>query len=133
MKVVLDTNIFVSGVFFGGAPGKILNAWTQRKFEIFITPSIFAEYAATLRSFGGKGADSLAAYWIAAIAEHAHHLLDPKIHPKLCRDPDDDKFLYCAASIKADFLVTGDMDLRILEDSQDFKIISPRSFLSLLH
>lgn len=132
MKVVLDTNVLVSGIFFGGVPGRILDAWTERRFEIFITPSLFDEYTGALQAFGGKGADSLRAYWIAAIAEHAHHVLDPKTYPKICRDPHDDKFLYCAVSIKVDYLVTGDKDLKILEGSYNFKIISPRAFLSIL-
>lgn len=132
MKIVLDTNILVSGIFFGGVPGRILDAWTQRRFEIVITPVIFDEYAGTIQAFGGREAAPLRAYWMAAIAEHAHHVLDPKTYPKICRDPHDDKFLYCAFSVKADYLVTGDKDLKILEGSYDFKIISPREFLSIL-
>ncbi len=132
MKVVLDTNVLVSGIFFGGVPGKILDAWTERKFEIFVTPSIFDEYAGTLQTFGGRGADSLRAYWIAAIAEQAHHTLDPQTHPRICRDLHDDKFLYCAVSVKADYLVTGDKDLKSVEGPYHFKIISPRAFLNIL-
>ncbi len=132
MKVVLDTNVLVSGIFFGGVPGKILDAWTERKFEIFVTPGILDEYASTLQTIGNKEAHSLRVDWIAAIAEHAHHVLDPKTYPRICRDLHDDKFLYCAISIKADYLVTGDEDLKILKGSYDFKIISPRAFLNIL-
>ncbi len=106
MKAVLDTNILISGIFFGGVPGKILDAWAERRFEIFVTPSIFDEYAGALQTFGGKEVDSLRVYWVSAIAEHAHHVLDLRTYPKICRDPDDDKFLYCAVSVKADYLVT---------------------------
>lgn len=132
MKVVLDSNVLVSGIFFGGMPEKILEAWMQRKFEIFVTPSIFEEYGNTLEALAGGKAEALTTYWIASIAEHAHHVVDPPHPLKICRDPDDDKFLYCAASIKADFLVTGDKDLKELEVSFDFKIVSPRTFLSIL-
>lgn len=132
MKVVLDTNVLVSGIFFGGVPGKILDAWTEKRFELFVTPGMFDEYANVLQAVGGKEADPLRTYWVAAIAEHAHHVLDPKIYPKICRDPHDDKFLYCAASVKADYLVTGDKDLRALVGSYVFKVISPRAFLNVL-
>lgn len=108
MKTVLDTNILVSGIFFGGVPGKILDAWAESRFEIYVTPSILDEYADVLNAYGGKEAGYLRDYWIAAIAEHAHHVLDPTIYPRVCRDPQDDKFLYCAVSVKADYLVTGD-------------------------
>ena len=113
MKVVLDTNILVSGIFFRGVPGKILGAWVEKKFEIFVTPSIFDEYANVFEALGSKEEDSLKAYWIAAVAEHAHHVLGPKSYPRVCRDPHDDKFLYCAASVKADYLITGDKDLAL--------------------
>ena len=132
MKAVLDTNVFVSGIFFGGVPGKILNAWTEGRFEIYVTPNILDEYARTLIEYGGKKAESLQNYWMAAIIEHAHHVLDPTTYPSVCRDPHDDKFFYCAVSVKADYLVTGDKDLRSLQGTYDFKIVPPRRFLSLL-
>jgi len=132
MKVVLDTNVLVSGIFFVGVPGKILDAWTEGKFELFLTPGIFDEYRQTLKAIGGKEAAYLVSAWIQALGEQTHHVLDPKNYPRICRDPHDDKFLYCAGSVKADYLVTGDKDLKVLEGSYDFKIVSPRAFLNVL-
>lgn len=132
MEAVLDTNVLVSGIFFGGLPGKILDAWTESRFEIYVTPHILGEYASALSAYGGKKAESLKDYWISALIEHAHHVLDPTTYPRVCRDPHDDKFLYCAVSVKADYLITGDKDLKALEGSYDFKIVSPRTFLTIL-
>ena len=44
MKVVLDTNVFVSGVFFSGPPYQILQAWRDQKIELIVSPEILAEY-----------------------------------------------------------------------------------------
>jgi putative PIN family toxin of toxin-antitoxin system len=44
MRVILDTNVFVSGVFFGGQPGKILTAWRNGKIRLFLSPEILEEY-----------------------------------------------------------------------------------------
>lgn len=132
MRAVLDTNVLVSGIFFGGVPGKILDAWTQRRFEIFVTPGILDEYASALQAVGGKETESLRNRWINAIAGHAHHVLDPAAYPRICRDSHDDKFLYCSMAVRVDYLVTGDKDLKILEDSYSFKIVSPRAFLEVL-
>ena len=44
MKVVLDTNVFISGVFFGGPPYQILKAWQEAKIEVVISPDILDEY-----------------------------------------------------------------------------------------
>lgn len=95
MKVVLDTNVLVSGIFFGGVPGKILDTWTDRKFEVYVTPNILGEYTSVISAYSRKLAESLKDYWITALTEHAHHVLDPKTYSRICRDPHDDKFLYC--------------------------------------
>lgn len=44
MKIVLDTNVLVSGIFFSGAPSKILEAWDEGAFELVISPEILEEY-----------------------------------------------------------------------------------------
>ena len=49
MKVVLDTNVFVSGVFFGGQPHKILEAWRDGKIQLLLSPAILEEYQRVMR------------------------------------------------------------------------------------
>lgn len=44
MKVVVDTNVFISGVFFTGPPSRILKAWRDQRIEIVISPEILEEY-----------------------------------------------------------------------------------------
>jgi len=44
VKVVVDTNVFISGVFFGGAPGRILEAWRDRAIEFVLSAEILEEY-----------------------------------------------------------------------------------------
>jgi putative PIN family toxin of toxin-antitoxin system len=44
VKIVLDTNVFVSGIFFGGPPGAILEAWQDRRIELVVSLEILAEY-----------------------------------------------------------------------------------------
>lgn len=44
MKIVIDTNVFVSGVFFGGPPGYILEAWQDGLFQVAVSPEILDEY-----------------------------------------------------------------------------------------
>ena len=52
MKAVLDTNVVISGIFFGGVLRKVLEAWTEGRFELILTPSIFDEYLATCGRLG---------------------------------------------------------------------------------
>ena len=44
MKVVIDTNVFVSGVFFGGPPGEVLAAWRDERIEFVVSREIIEEY-----------------------------------------------------------------------------------------
>ena len=45
MKIVLDTNVFVAGVFFSGPPHRILQAWCGGKVQLVLSPEIFHEYS----------------------------------------------------------------------------------------
>jgi len=49
VKVVLDTNVFVSGVFFGGPPHKILEAWRDGKIQLLLSPAILEGYQRVMR------------------------------------------------------------------------------------
>jgi hypothetical protein len=40
VRVVLDTNVFISGVFFAGPPAEILAAWGERRLEVVLSPEI---------------------------------------------------------------------------------------------
>ena len=44
MKVGVDTNVFVSGVFFGGPPGDVFTAWQDKRIELVVSPEIIEEY-----------------------------------------------------------------------------------------
>lgn len=44
MRVVLDTNVVMSGIFFGGVPGSLLGAWTVGHVELVLSPPILDEY-----------------------------------------------------------------------------------------
>jgi len=44
VKIILDTNVFISGVFFGGLPYQILDAWRNGKLDIVLSEDIFNEY-----------------------------------------------------------------------------------------
>lgn len=53
MNVVLDTNVFVSGVFFGGIPGRILAAWAVGDVYLVLSPDILVEYERVCGFRGG--------------------------------------------------------------------------------
>lgn len=61
MRVVLDTNVFVSGVFFGGVPGRILSAWGSGEVTLVLSPAILAEYRRVGEELGAEYPERTAA------------------------------------------------------------------------
>ena len=131
MKVVLDTNVLVSGIFYGGIPGEILEAWLRGRLTACATPLILVEYLVALEDLGSKDPD-LAARWKRLLPKLCQVIPDLEAYPALSRDPTDDKFLFCAVRVRAECLVTGDKDIKVLEGKFPFRILSPREFLKLL-
>jgi putative PIN family toxin of toxin-antitoxin system len=58
--------------------------------------------------------------------------LPHQVAPRVCRDPDDDYLLGCAAGAAVDYLVTGDADLLTLRRYQTVVILTARDFLTVL-
>jgi predicted nucleic acid-binding protein len=44
VRIVLDTNVFVSAVFFGGVPGRILEAWRDGRLQLVLSAAVLDEY-----------------------------------------------------------------------------------------
>ena len=60
MKVVIDTNVLVSGIFFKGIPSKIIDSWFDNRFMVFATPLILKEYLHTIEYLATKKAPRFA-------------------------------------------------------------------------
>ena len=127
MRVVLDTNVVASGFVFGGHPETILLAWALAKIEVFASPEILWEYEATLHKLSKKNPTDVQ-QWLLFLHDRLN-LTAPNRQVVLCRDPDDDKFLSCAVSAKADFIISGDKDLLTLKTCEGIPILKPAEFL----
>ena len=128
MNVVLDTNVLISGVFWRGPANRILELWANDKIEVVVSPEILTEYQRLLAKMERDKPAGLADAWTVFIAQHAR-VIHPAGHPRLCRDPDDDKFLHCALSAGARVLVTGDKDLLSMGRVADVELLTPTAFL----
>ena len=96
MKVVLDTNVFVSGVFFSGPPYQILKAWSDGKILLVVSPEILDEYRRVLEDLGKDLPGFDLGAWMRFIFGHAI-FINPSISLSILReDPSDNRFLECA-------------------------------------
>ena len=131
MKVVLDTNVFISS-FFGGNPRKIIDLWKNGKITLCLSNNILEEYIEVLRRLGLENEQELEE--LLALFKKGFNLVFTKKTPRLFvvkDDPDDDKFIECAVKLEADFVVTGDRALEAIKEYKGIKILSPYKFLKL--
>ena len=128
MKVVIDTNIFISGIFWGGAPFKILELWKNKKIELVSTDEILKEYFDVIERLVIPENKKLAIKWKNYIKKNITIITNKSNH-KISRDKDDDKFIQCALSGKIKYLVSGDNDLIVLKRYKTVNILKVKDFL----
>lgn len=126
MKIVLDTNVLISGIFWGGSPRKVLSLWAENKIHLLVTRKILNEYLNVLHKIDSKG--ETAAKWGAFVLENSV-ILENKNLVQVCRDPEDNKFLNCSITGGANYLVSGDDDLLSLKIIRSTEILTPVQFL----
>lgn len=131
-KVVIDTNIWISGLFWGGIPFQVLEKFYRRLIISCFSKEIFDEWndkVGTLAQITGK----LELYLKdKRLIEKNSLFVFPQEKVEICRDPDDDKFLEAAIAADANFLISGDKDLLSLKKIKNSRILTPKQFLKLL-
>lgn len=129
MKVVLDTNVIASGIFWGGAPLKVLTLWKKGKLEVLASEQILDEYLETINRIAQRlDRPDLYRAW-ALVLPSRIKLVSIKKSFRLCRDSRDDKFIDCAIAGKARYIISGDQDLLVLKQVMSVRIIDVRRFL----
>ncbi len=131
IRVVLDTNVFVSS-FFGGNPRRIVELWKSGSITLCLSKPIVEEYVEVLRRLGLQDEQEIAE--LLGLFGRGFHVLFTSRTPTLRvvkSDPGDDKFIECAVALKADFVVTGDKALKAVGAYMNVKIVSPKAFLDL--
>ena len=130
MKVVLDTNVLISGIFFSGLPGRILNAWRSRKFQIAVSVEVLEEYIDVAERLTARYADIEYQGILGLIVENADLIQASSLSEPVCDDPDDDKFLACAVAAHAEIIVSGDRALLKASGYQGIQVMTPKDFVS---
>ena len=129
LKIVMDTNVFVSGVFFSGPPYQILNAWQSGEFELVVSQDILDEYrrVGEILAEGHPNID-LNPFLNFAI-ERAKVYKPVKLKEPVCEDPDDDKFLACALASGSRVIISGDKHLLKVSGYEGIEVLKPREFV----
>jgi len=129
VKVVLDTNVFISGVFFSGPPYRILEAWRDDKIQLVISAEILEEYGRVGEILAEDHPEIDLSPWIELVIQKASLFSAPPLAEGVCKDPEDDKFLACALASESSVIVSGDKHLLDVSGYQGLEIQKPRTFL----
>jgi putative PIN family toxin of toxin-antitoxin system len=130
VRIILDTNVVVSGILFGGSSRELLQLWFDGEFDVVCSPDILEEYKEVLERFGQKRHRELISELLPMLLER---IIVIECHSKetYSRDKDDDMFVNCAVSGNVHTIVSGDKDLLVLNPIGNIRIVNVRQFLDL--
>jgi len=128
-RVVLDTNVYISAILFGGTPEKIRKLSKERKIELLISEAIIAEVAEVLRKKFNWESWQISQI-INDIRKTATLVIPHQTLSVVKKDEDDNRILECGVEGKAQYIISGDKrHLLSLKQYQGIKILSPANFL----
>jgi putative PIN family toxin of toxin-antitoxin system len=129
MRAILDTNVFISGIFFAGPPSQILKAWQNQSLQIVLSRQILGEYKRVAEALGSKFPTVDILPIIELVTIHGQFVDTQAVDISICKDPDDDKFLECAVASKCKTIISGDKHLLKLTGYEGISVLSPRIFV----
>jgi len=132
MKIVMDSNIFVSSFFWGGNPRYVFDRVINGLDESFTNEQILKEIESVMNSRKFSVNSNEIQDYIKIIRKYSK-IIDSKEIPKdISRDNDDNKILQCGFDGNVDFIITGDKDLLVLIEYEKIKIMKPRDYLEIM-
>jgi uncharacterized protein len=136
VRIVIDTNVMLSGLFWQGTPHALLSLARDGRVELITSPDLLNEFADVIQrpKFAGilQRTSRTPAKVIAELRQLSEIVITPPLPAPVCRDPDDDAVLACAIAAQVDAIVSGDDDLLTLKEFQGIPILSPAEALQRL-
>jgi putative PIN family toxin of toxin-antitoxin system len=131
VKIVLDTNVFISGIFFSGPPYQILKAWKDKKIHIVLSQEIVTEYQRIAEALADKYPIVDISEIIELVTIYCEIVETKGFEIFECEDPDDNKFIECAMAGNCKIIVSGDKHLLKLSGFNNISVLTPRKFVDL--
>jgi len=128
LRVVVDTNVYISAIFWGGKPRHVIDLGRDGKIQIFTSEDIEQEILDKLMTKFGMNSDDAGRVMadfstftkLIRVSRRIHVVKD---------DPDDDKFIECAVECNAEFIISGDKHLLNMRKYEGIDIMNAATFL----
>lgn len=130
MRIVVDTNVFVSGIFFTGPPHRILQAWRDGTVQLLVSAAMLDEYHRVKDELASQFSGVDLQPFLQLLTVQAEVVEAPPLAPVIQEDPSDDRFLECAVAGEAECIVSGDKHLLKLVEFQGIPILKPAAFVN---
>ncbi len=134
MRLVIDTNLWISGLLWRGLPRQLLRLAESHQVELCVTPPMLAELSRVFAypkfesrlTQSGLSVPDLMAYVFGLVS-----VFEAPTEPAIVvADPTDDIFLHCAAIAQAAYVISGDQHLLDLGSYQNIPILTVRDFFA---
>jgi putative PIN family toxin of toxin-antitoxin system len=137
MKLVLDTNVFVSGFLWEGNEAELIRKIERKDAMNFINPEILSEIEDVINRDKFKYLlakhNLIADEIIEKTVSLSHIVIGRKLEENVVKaDPKDDKFVECALNSDANYIVSGDKHLLELKEYENVKIVTPKEFVEII-
>jgi len=132
MKIVIDSNVFVSSFFWGGHPREVFQRVINGLDELYIADEIIKEITSVMSSNKFYVNSNEVGAYTKIIEKYSKKIVLKNNLESISRDKNDDKILQCGLDGNVDFIVTGDKDLLVLKEYKKIKIINPRDYLEIV-
>lgn len=133
MRVVLDTNVFISGIFWSGNYcSQLIDKWKNKEIELVISLEIVEELVETLRNFKIPMPEETIEEWKNLILKNSVLIQPSSKLDVIKEDPKDNKFIETAVDGKADFIISQDKHLLNLKEYKGIKLLKPEEALKII-
>lgn len=134
MRIVLDVNVWISALLWGGVPGQMLRLAGNQQIAIFASDALFLELETTLRRAKFQPRIQQRGYtveYLMLVAKgFSGSCSTTFVDVPQLRDPKDLIILAAAVAANAEAIITGDLDLLVLTEFNAVPILTPQAFLS---
>lgn len=130
MKVVIDTNVLISGIFWSGPPYKVLRGWKDARLQLVVSSEILKEYRRVMAELSVSFPLVDLSLWLDLIKENSNVVRPVALPKQVCADPDDDKFIACALAGKAPCIISGDKSLLNISGYREISVLKPNEFVA---
>ncbi len=129
IRVVADTNVYISGIFWPGLNRMVLNLARHDVLALYASPNIFSEFSRTLKGKNFRLTEAQIEVLVRDLMSFTLPGKETPVSVPRLRDAHDQFLCSLSAGTGVDYLATGDQDLLVLGRIKNIRVVSPRVFL----